>query len=202
MTTDTLTDAAAPATVAPSQDTAPPATAPVVADAQAVAQATASADNPSAQADSDKAAAQPAAVEYEPFALPEGVVADEEVLGEFKATAKELNLSQENAQKLVDLQTKANLRARTQWAESAKVDKEFGGPALAENLGLAKKALDSFASPELRNLLDTSGLGNHPEIIRAFVRVGKAISEDGRVVSGSKAGAPSDPARRLFPNQA
>lgn len=130
------------------------------------------------------------------------------MLGEFKATAKELKLSQEAAQRLADLQVKAlgkqaeqMANVRAQWLEQTKTDKEFGGEALAENLGVAKKAMEAFATPQLRQLLNESGLGNHPEIVRAFVRVGKAISEDGRVVTGSKSGIPADPAKRLFPNQ-
>jgi hypothetical protein len=208
MTTELL-DTAAPTSNAVSQDATPPAgTTPA---AEQGAQATASADNPPA-ADA-KAEGNPPAddkpTDYEPFQLPEGVTADEELLGEFKATAKKLGLSQEGAQELASLQAKAFAKqqeamatTRSQWAEQSKTDKEFGGEALQENLGVAKKALEAFASPDLRKLLNESGLGNHPEVIRHFVRVGKAISEDGRIVSGSKAGAPSDPAKRLFPNQA
>ena len=71
-------------------------------------------------------------------------------------------------------------------------DKEFGGPALAENLSVAKKALDAFGTAELRTLLNESGLGNHPEIVRLFFRAGKAISED-RVVTGSTGQAKAGP---------
>jgi hypothetical protein len=208
MTTELL-DTATPTSDAGSQDATPPAnTTPAAGQG---AQATAGADNPpaaDATATGDKPDGDGKPTDYEPFQLPEGVTADEELLGEFKATAKELGLSQEGAQKLASLQVKAFAKqqeamatTRTQWAEQSKTDKEFGGEALQENLGVAKKALDAFASPDLRKLLNESGLGNHPEVIRHFVRVGKAISEDGRVVSGSKAVTPSDPAKRLFPNQ-
>lgn len=210
MTTDTLE---APATTTDTgTQVAPPATAeatPPTTMVEQGAEATANADNPPAAESEKPAEVQAEAVEYQPFQLPEGITADEEVLGEFKATAKELGLSQEGAQKLVELQSKVALKQQeamrtmqAQWAEQSKTDKEFGGEALNENLGVAKKALDAFASPDLRTLLNESGLGNHPEVIRHFIRVGKAISEDGRVVSGTKAVTPSDPARRLFPNQA
>jgi hypothetical protein len=204
MTTELL-DTATPTSDAESQGATPPAgtTAP---EAGQGAQPTGSADNPPA-AEGDQAGQS--AADYEPFQLPEGLTADEEILGEFKATAKELKLSQEGAQKLVALQAKmadkqqAAVQAmRAQWAEASKADTEFGGEALQENLGVAKRALESFASPQLRQLLNESGLGNHPEVIRHFVRVGKAISEDGRVVTGTKATTPNDPARRMFPNQA
>lgn len=120
------------------------------------------------------------------FKAPEGRDFSPEVLGAFSEVAKELNLSEADAQKVIDKiapafaarQTEVLEAARAQWETDAKADKEFGGDKLDENMVVAKKALDAFGTPELRQLLNTSGLGNHPEIIRAFYRAGKAISED------------------------
>jgi len=58
--------------------------------------------------------------------------------------------------------------------------------------------MDKFGTPELTKLLNASGMGNHPEIIRAFYRAGKAISEDS-FVGGSRATAPVDPSKRMYP---
>lgn len=135
-------------------------------------------------------------IEYD-LKAPEGMQLDAEALGEFKEIAKELGLENESAQKLTDLGTKLAAKweakqvetiqqAQAEWAEQSKTDKRFGGDALQENLGVAKKALDTFATPELQQLLNQSGLGNHPEVINAFYNVGKAISED-RFVNGGKA---------------
>jgi hypothetical protein len=55
---------------------------------------------------------------------------------------------------------------------------------------VAKKALDAFGTAELRSLLNESGLGNHPEVIRFMFRAGKAISEDS-MVTGTKGEAKS-----------
>lgn len=118
---------------------------------------------------------------------------DAEVVNAYSEVAKELNLSQDAAQKVLDkvapvMQARAAQQIealRNGWAESAKADKEFGGEKLTENLAVAKKALDQFGSPELSKLLNESGLGNHPEIIRAFFKAGKAISED-RYVGGDQ----------------
>ena len=128
------------------------------------------------------------------FTPAEGTQFDEQVIGAFSEIAKELNLTQEAAQKVLDKMAPA-IQARqseqiaavqSAWANQAKSDKEFGGDKLNENLAVAKKALETFGSPELSALLNESGMGNHPEIIRAFYRAGKAISED-RFVGG---GAP------------
>lgn len=132
---------------------------------------------------------------------------DSEVLGQFSEVAKELNLTQDAAQKVLDKmgpaiaarQTEQLQVARTEWADSAKSDQEFGGEKLQENLAVAKKALDAYGSDELRTLLNDSGLGNHPEVIRLLYRAGKATSEDGFVKGGKGVSQPSDP-RRLYPN--
>lgn len=144
------------------------------------------------------------------FKAPEGKEFDPAVIGQFSELAKELNLSQDAAQKILDKmgptlasrQVEAIEAARTEWANASTTDKEFGGDKLTENLAVAKKALDSFGTPELRSLLNQSGLGNHPEVIRFMYRAGKAISEDGFVPGSRSSSAESDPAKRLFPNQA
>jgi hypothetical protein len=165
------------------------------------------------EAESKEPAKQTAPEKYEDFKIPEGVVVDTEVKESIKTVAKELNLSQEQAQKLADLaaerskvmgakQAEVLQKARTDWGEAAKTDKEFGGDKLTENLSVAKKGLDTFGTPELRKVLNESGLGNHPEFIRFFYRAGKAISEDRFIPSGS--GAPKgsrDAAKNLYPNQ-
>jgi len=120
------------------------------------------------------------------FKAPEGKQLDAETVEAFSEVAKELNLTQDAAQKMLTaMSDKLGTRqaaqveaVRSQWAESSKADKEFGGDKITENLSVAKKALDTFGTAELRTLLNDSGLGNHPEVIRFMFRAGKAISED------------------------
>lgn len=129
------------------------------------------------------------------FKAPEGKEYDTQLIGSFSEAAKDANLTQDAAQKLLDKVAPA-LQARTeeqvkavhqQWTEASTADKEFGGDKLKENLGIARKALEQFGSKELRTFLEESGLGSHPEVIRMLYRAGKAISEDG-FVSGSPGG--------------
>lgn len=72
------------------------------------------------------------------------------------------------------------------WGTATKEDKEIGGEKFEANLTRAKQAMDKFATPELREFLETSGMGNHPELIRVFVKVGAAMSEDSLVTSNEK----------------
>lgn len=162
----------------------------------------------------DQAAKPEGAPEKYEFKAPEGAAPfDDKVIEQFSEVARELNLTQDDAQKVLDKmgpaiqarQVETIQAARAQWAESAKADKEFGGEKLEENLAVAKKALDQFGSPELRVLLNESGLGNHPEMIRVLYRAGKAISED-RFVGAGRGGretprGQSDYAKALYPSQ-
>jgi hypothetical protein len=134
--------------------------------------------------------AAPAEVEYK-FDAPEGVELNQEDLGKFTAIAKELKLPADAAKKFVDLaparevaRAEAFAKQVETWGEQVKADKELG---TAENLATAKKAIDTFGTPELRDLLNTTGMGNHPEVIRLALAVGRAISED-KIVAGRSGG--------------
>jgi hypothetical protein len=138
--------------------------------------------------------------------MPEGYQVNDELLGEFSPVLKDLNLTQDQAQKVMDFAPKliehtqrqtvasvletVGLKDYPTWAASLKTDPEIGGEKHAENLGLAAKAVAQFGSPELNAILKSTGLGNHPAMVRAFLRIGKAISEDG-FVNGGGAAAPA-----------
>lgn len=142
------------------------------------------------------------------FVMPEGVELDEKSAGEFSAVAKELDLTQEQAQRVVDLYAK-NVQGQLEahkatvegWVTAVKADKEIGGDKVTETVATARKAVEAFGSPELKALLDTTGLGNHPEFVRMMFRAGKAISEDRLVVGGEGGAVNTDIATTLYPNQ-
>lgn len=125
-------------------------------------------------------------LEYEEFKMPEGVVVDEEFKAEFKGIAQELKLNQEQAQKLVDLQAKFTEGYATKVNEhfKAQVDtwKQESIAELGSNykqeLAVVAKAMNNFGSPELRTLLNETGLGNHKEVVKLFHKMGKLVSED------------------------
>lgn len=159
-------------------------------------------------ADTSKPAGAPEKYEFTPT---DGVQFDGDTINAFSEIAKELNMPQEAAQKILDkvgpVMAKQSLQAidnfSAQWVEGVQSDKEIGGPNIQQNLAVAKMAIEKFGTPELRALLNETRLGNHPELIRAFYRAGKAISEDNFVAGGaprSRNGS-RDPASSLYPNQ-
>jgi len=154
-------------------------------------------DKPAEKQD-DKEQKQEGAPEKYEFQAGEGVELDTEALKDFEPVARDLNLTNEQAQKLVDAYPKilAGVQQRQaeawqaqteQWAADVKADKKIGGDKLTANLSSAQRALDLFGTPELKEYLNTTGLGNHPELVKAFVKIGKAMSEDG-MVDGSNQG--------------
>ncbi|MCM7139883.1 peptidase [Enterobacter kobei] len=147
----------------------------------------------------EKEQKQEGAPEKYEFKPAEGQELDTAALEQFEPIARELNLSNEQAQKMVDLygtkilpmvqQQQAETWQKTteQWAADVKADKEIGGDKLTANLSAAQRALDQFGTPELKEYLEGTGLGNHPELVKAFIKIGKAMSEDG-MVDGSNQG--------------
>lgn len=137
---------------------------------------------------------------------PEGGVLDPTVMGELGAVAKELNLSPAAVQKLVDrvapVWQKQGLahveKFRKEWTEQSLADKEFGGNGFDANIKAVNKAYAKFTTPELRTLLEESGLNCHPEVIRHFYRLSKA-TEDGRYIKGTGNGSiPSGDIRNFY----
>lgn len=130
------------------------------------------------------------------FNLPEGVKLEGETLTAFEKFARDLNLPQDAAQKFVDreiaIQKDANEYAAaevkkqgTAWETAGRQDAEIGGAKYEENLGVANKALDAYGSAALKEMLNTTPMGKHPEVVRFLVKIGKAIAEDKFVPAGN-----------------
>jgi hypothetical protein len=150
-----------------------------------------------------------APVEYADFTLPDGVSVDAATLEEARGLFAGAKLPQESAQKFVDfyagkMQALAEAPHRAwgamqeQWVGDINRDGEIGGTRLKATIEAAGKAIDAFGSPGLREALNLTGAGNHPEVVRFFARIGRAISEDGHV-AGSAARAARSTAEMMFP---
>jgi len=137
---------------------------------------------------------------YEDFSLPEGMSLDKEALGKFQTVAKELNLSQENAQKLVDIATEQTqslvkkqqdqwLEVRKNWVNEIKNDQEFGGEKFTETIERAKRTLKEYGSEEFLSALEQTGFGDNPEMVKLLARLDKAMSEDTLVDGAPTRGA-------------
>lgn len=166
------------------------------------------------QDDKDTAALKGAPQTYEEFAIPDGMTVDGDALDSFTPLARDLGLTQAQAQQLVDFyvhrlnalessQMEQVAQVRKGWVEGIKADDEIGGLAMGEKVALAVKALDRFGTQKLRKTLEESGLGDHPEMVRVFYRIGKSMAED-EIQGGAGAQPAADQrtaAEILYPNQ-
>lgn len=136
---------------------------------------------------------------YADFKLPEGVQLDKAMVDKALPLFKELNLSQENAQKLVTFQAesvKAEIAARQASSETLikgwrEESMKSLGPNAKQELAFAGKTLDAFGSPELRQELTQSGFGENPRLVSMLVKIGKMMSE-ARTFEGTRT-PPMDP---------
>jgi hypothetical protein len=139
--------------------------------------------------------------DYGDFTLPEGYVIDKKGMEQFKAFAAEKGWNKDMAQGVIDFapqyeaikqqQMMAAYQAQGEaWVQSVRADKEIGGVDLGAKIAVADRAVAQFGTPELRALLNPyhpeknptgTGLGNHPEIVRAFYRAGLTVTEPGPV---------------------
>lgn len=147
------------------------------------------------------------------FKVPDGAQMDTELLGKFEPLAKDLNLSQEKAQQLVDLYADAiasNTKALaekwakqgSEWLQEVKADVELGGQHFTETVRNIETAMKRFGSESLTKAIKDMGLDNHPELVRFFSKVGREMSED-KFVGGKSANAETSQksiAERLYPS--
>lgn len=163
---------------------------------------------------------------YEAFKAPEGKEVSADLVTKFEPVARELNLNQEQAQKLVDLWNEQAgsvserldqmvMDQRNAWRAEIAKDKTLGNGT--DNLSDAsKKSIsdaisaigDEKAQTALKEALDQTGAGDHPKIVAAFVALGKLVGEGSVVKGGGPAktgqnqpgkGAPSA-AQAMYPN--
>jgi len=155
-------------------------------------------------------APEPEAPVYGEFKLPDGATVDGASLEQATTLFKEAGLPQEQAQKFIDLAVSREQAAaqkgqqafvdlQNRWVSEIKADPDIGGERLTTSLASASRAIDRLGVPGLREALNLTGAGNHPAIVKAFVRLGQMVSED-RFLPGKDAApaAPRSPAEVIY----
>lgn len=151
----------------------------------------------------------------------DGMTLDPQLLHSADPVLRELGLSNDQAGKLLPLAQ--GVMQRTQdallahfadaaaaqkraWVEEFAADPEIGGGRRAESEHLAARGLDALGFGEghpFRQALADSGFGNHPDMIRAFRRLGQLLSEDSGFARAHAGSASQRPVwERLYPQEA
>ncbi len=167
--------------------------------------------------------AEGAPEKYADFKVPDGFKFDPTALTEATATFKELGLTQDQAQKLIDTYSKVGREASEApykaWADTQKawlsdISDRFGSKSEAVRTDISK-AIDSALPPSLarsfRSALDLTGAGSNPDVVEALSIMFKPFVEGGSLRPGGLSpeanrppGSPSRPsiADAMYPNLA
>jgi|ERR1041385_2925288 len=170
----------------------------------------------------DKAKPAAGAPEKYDFKPPEGYSLDEKLVGEVTPLFKEMGLTQENAQKLVDFYSKNVIAAankpydaftamREDWRKEVIADKTIGNGKdglSADASGSIGRLIDTLPNAkDFREALTLTGAGDNPAFVRAFYDLSKKLGE-GTSVQGrgpspegqGNAGKPASAAQAMYPN--
>lgn len=156
---------------------------------------------------------------YADFKMPEGYEADPKAISEVVPIFKELNLTQDQGQKLIDFYAKLSAEAaeaparlvREQneaWVNEIKADPTLGPKldSIRSNVSKMLSLLGPLEAP-FREAMDFTGSGNNPAFIRAMNFFAERLTEGGMVRGGGPStegqgntGRPASAAHALFPN--
>lgn len=151
----------------------------------------------------DKLAESGAPETYADFTMPEGRTLSKDTMAEALPIFKELNLNQDQAQKLIDFATKNQISTeqagqaaynamRDGWRNEVLKDTTLSSgtdlkPEVKESIGRAVDSLGPELGGKFREVMNTTGLGDNPTFVKAMFEMSKFVTE-GRPVKG---GGPS-----------
>lgn len=136
---------------------------------------------------------------YEPFKLADGLVLDQKKLDDTTKLFQELNLTQSEAQKLIDFQTNVvkqseeeHVKAWENYLEGQKTEaKTYFGTKLPEVMRNVARARDTFMPKDasgksvLQDKINAAGFSNDKDFLEMMDKVGRVIGE-GKFVSGKQ----------------
>lgn len=181
-------------------------------------------EEPKAQEGQSENPAPPPA--YDPFTVPEGVTLDEERVTKFTDILRELETTgkadhaavQQFGQKAVDFHVEEVQKAvenlqnsymtawekqKTDWKDTFMKDPELGGNRFQTTVDAARNFIRTHGgSPEqqqeFRDVMESSGLGNHPAVIRLLANAGTAMKEGTPIIATKPVSAPKSKVSTLY----
>lgn len=164
---------------------------------------------------------------YSDWKLPDGYTLDPEAAAEVGPLFKELNLSQDQAQKLIDTYAKHSIKSsedamnawldkRKEWRDGLKTDEVLGklvgkdgnhGPDSPLSITI-NKALDGLGNPKLvadfKDTMDMTGAGDAPAFVRVLYALASKLTEGTTHVAGNPTGRDNQgrptPGGALYPH--
>lgn len=134
---------------------------------------------------------------YADYKSPEGHTPDAEATKAANAVFKEIGLTQEQAQKVMNLGFERDLAAqkaqsnaieqmKSEWGDQLKTDKTIGGKldVVKADIGKALSTLDPTTKANFQTAMDATGVGNHPAFVKAIYELAQKVNE-GKHVGGN-----------------
>ncbi len=137
--------------------------------------------------------------------VPDEMNLSDEERSRFDAVAKELKLDNSGTQKLLEM-TQRNQQEQVQkhnqlmdeWKNEILKDKHMGGSAFESTVAYAKAGLARFdPDNNLFNLLEQTGYGSNPHVVRFLAAIGRSHAED-KVLLGSPSKTEAPRHERLY----
>lgn len=151
---------------------------------------------------------EPKAPEAYTFDLPEGMSLDKGLLEAVEPALREANLTNAQANTVakayaatVKAQEESYLTEVNGWATQVQADPELGGKNFADTAESARQVMAKFGTPALKDLLNSTGYGNHPELVRFVSRIGKSLMTDKVVDPDGSGAAPRTLEDRMYGNK-
>lgn len=210
---DTVQTPAADPAPTPAADAKPGAPGNLIADSAPKAEGDAPAADATPKADAPETVGAPEG-DYA-YTPPEGVEMDPTLYEPYAVAAREAGLTQRQFEaltpKAVEIIQAVQARSLAAWHETQRnwqaevaADRELAGPtpgSLAPEASAAMhRWVQAYGGPELLKALSVTGAGNHPAMLKAIMRAGKAMGEEDDVSGAPRSPSGSDALANLYPS--
>lgn len=125
--------------------------------------------------------------------LPEGFKIDDSKLAGAKKALHDAGLTDKQASSVMKYYTEGILKDATDYQSSQRQSQETSMSSLTKEFGdqtsvkldVAKSVVKKFGGETLTTLLEQSGMGNNPEFIKMFIKIGEAMLDDSAIGQGN-----------------
>ena len=108
--------------------------------------------------------------------------------------AKEMKLNNEQAGSLLKIladnyqtvQQQTVQKERTNWRAELRSDPELGGENFDKTRLHLSTVMRKFGNNEVKDILNSTGLGDHPAFVRMFNAIGASMSQEVNVIKGTQ----------------
>jgi hypothetical protein len=167
-------------------------------------------EDESKETETEKSEEEEKEVEYK-LSKKEDSYIDDAFLKDVEEFAKENKLSNEAAQSLLDKQDAAlaeivqkaeDLEEKQidAWRQEVIADPIMGGDNLAKTSENAKRVIEKFGSQEVIELLNTTGYGNNPHVVKLLSSIGEQMGDDDFIFSGNQVKTDITPEDKFYGN--